>query len=68
MKLTLENVSSKIFVPFSKYDWEAYSGCESKMPLICQEDTGVYVIDGEWITWNPYDTDSYESCEINDLV
>lgn len=68
MKLTLENVSSKVFVPFSKYDWEAYPGCGSKMPLICHEDTGVYVIDGKWITWNPYDNDSYEAREINDLV
>ena len=68
MNLTLENVSSKVFRPFSKGDWMSYSGCESKMPLICSDDTGEYIIDGEWVSWWGEDGDYEEMVKINDLV
>jgi len=67
MRLTLENVSSKTFRPFDKNDWMGYAGCESKMPLICSEDDGDYIIDGDWVSWYGVDGDYEEMMKINDL-
>ena len=50
-RLTIDNLSTKTFAPFTREDWMSYAGCESSMPLICSEEDGDYIIDGEYVSW-----------------
>lgn len=68
-RLTLANISTKTFRPFNRNDWMSYAGCESKLPLICSEDDGDYIIDGEYVSWYGCEFREYEEMvKINDLV
>ena len=69
-RLTIANLSTKTFRPFTSEDWQTYAGCESAMPLICSEEEGDFVIDGEYIAWYGFDEsdESYEPIvKINEI-
>lgn len=66
-RLTIANLSTKTFRPFAREDWMSYAGCESSMPLICSEEDGEYIIDGEYVSWYGFD-ESYEPIvKINEI-
>ena len=38
--------------PFTEADWDAYSGCDSTEPLICETDDYTVIIDGDIVTFD----------------
>jgi hypothetical protein len=44
--LVLRLAATHMFRSFDDADWNAYAGCSSKDPLICERDNFVMIIDG----------------------
>jgi hypothetical protein len=50
----LKLVATLTFRPFTDSDWNAWAGCESESPMICETDNFTVIIDGEVIVFNSY--------------
>jgi len=43
--------------PFTNSDWDAYAGCESSNPYICETEDYTVVIDGNTLSFDRYNED-----------
>ena len=51
-------IAKSEFLPFTKCDWYAWSGCQSENPLICETEEYTIVIDGHIVNML-YSEDEY---------
>ena len=49
--LVLRLAATHMFRSFDDADWNAYAGCSSKDPLICERDNFVMILDGSTLSY-----------------
>ena len=55
----LRLAATHMFRSFDEGDWQAFSGCMSKDPLICERDNFAMIIDGETLAYIDIEGNEY---------